>query len=244
MSNVELTGRICLSFAAGMVLLSGIARYHPKFVVFHRWMLLASALVGIIGLTVTFLLPGNSFYGRIDGSMASSGIGVVCMHLLWPNPSRRSMIVANILAVVLISGCWIPTPLPWPYSQGGWFWVAQIVASIGVSFWLYAACLLLESTQGTNKLLLYWAFLLQVVGLVSLTIGAHRVWGWVLGWDPVITWWLFAVFVNAFALWGWRKFNWDKLAVVIIGLVPTAFVWFGSWFIIRALNLVTLYASG
>ena len=245
MSSAELLGRCSLSLVAVLVVVSGALHSHFKLGAYSRWLLLTAALIGSAGLGLQITANLASIYGRWDKATAAVGISLVWTLVVWPIRSQRSAAATSILAALLLIGCWLPATPGWPrILQGGWFWLAQTTTALGVSFWLYAACLLLEPDQAPLKPILNWALLLQVAGILTLAISAQRAWGRALSWDPVECWWLFAVAMSALALWGWRQRNWRNPLVVILGLVPALLAWFGSWLIIQALHLASLYMAG
>lgn len=245
MSSAELLGRSSLSLTVALLLVSGALHSHPKLGAYCRWLLLTAALIGSAGLGFQITANLGSIYGRWDRATTAVGISLVWALVLWPSRSKRPAVAASILAALLLIGCWLPATPGWPRAiQGGWFWLAQTTTALGVSVWLYSACLALEPDQAPLKPILNWALLLQVAGVLGLAIGAQRAWGRALSWDPVECWWLFAVAMSALALWGWRQRNWRNPLVVLLGLVPALLGWFGSWFIIQALHLASLYMAG
>jgi hypothetical protein len=245
MPSVELVGRICLSFSAALILTAGIWHvYRGSSTHYHR-LTLMSALVGSIGLA--FLVSGSSgsLYGDWEGACSSVVIGLEWAVVFLPGRSKRSALAASIVSALLVAGCWLPTAPDLPRAlQGAWFISAQIMTAIGVGFWLYAACLALQSDGGPLQRIQSWAFLFQTVGALTLAIGAHQVWGQALSGDPVECWWLFAVVLSALAVWGWRQRGWDVRLTAALALAPALLAWFGSWFIIRALHLASLYVAG
>ena len=245
MFSAEYLGRYSLSLAVVLMVVSRALHSHFKLGAYSRWLLLPAALIGSAGLGLQITANLASIYGRWDRATAAVGISLVWALVVWPSRVKRPATAASVLAALLMIGCWLPaTPGGARVLFGGWFWLSQATTTLGVSLWLYAACLLLEPDQAPLKPILNWALLLQVAGILTLAIGAQRAWGRALSWDPVECWWLFAVAMSALALWGWRQRNWRNPLVVILGLVPALLAWFGSWLIIQALHLASLYMAG
>lgn len=234
-----------LSLAAVLVLTSGVLHTHPRFGRYYRWLLLASAMLGGAGLGWQVIANQSSLYGQWSGASAAVGNGLVWALLIWPGRTRRLAGAVSILAALLLIACWLPAAPGWPrVLLGGWFWLAQAATAMGVSFWLYATCLLLEPRREAIKPILNWALLLQIAGIFALAIGAQQAWGRALSWDPVECWWLFATGMSAFALWGGRQRTWPSTLVATLGLVPALLGWFGSWLLIQVLHLASLYLAG
>ncbi|MHB1356016.1 MAG: hypothetical protein ACYCZF_08575 [Anaerolineae bacterium] len=245
MFSLELGVLCSLSLAAVIVLASGTLYSHPRFGAYCHWLRIASALIASAGLVWQAITDQSSLYGRWGGASAVVGFGLVWALCIWPNPNKRVTGAASVLAALLLIAGWLPAASGWPrVFLGGWFWLAQIATAMGVSFWCYAACMLIDPKQEPFKPIVNWALLLQIVGIFALAIGAQRTWGRALSWDPVECWWLFAAAMSALALCGGRQQNWRNRLVAPLGLVPALLGWFGSWFIIQALHLASLYLAG
>ena len=245
MFSADILSRGSLSLAAALVLVSIALHSHPKFGKYYRWLLLTTALIGSADLGLQITANQGSIYGRWDRATVLVGISLVWALLLWPSRLKRPATVASILAALLLIGCWLPATPGWPRAmQGIWFWLAQAVTTLGVSLWLYAACLLLDPDQALLKPILNWALLLQAAGVFVLVIGAQRAWGRALSWDPVECWWLLTVAMSALALWIWRQRKSSNILVVLLGLVPALLGWFGSWLIVQTLHMASLYMAG
>jgi hypothetical protein len=245
MSSVDVLSRIGLSVATVLVPVYIISCGYSILRKFSRWILLISALLSTLSLVLQIISSRGVLYGRWDRATAIVGIGLIWCLFLWPSDSRRPLVAGGSLAALFLACSWLTTTPDEPLLfTGSWFWIAQAFTAFGASLWLYAGCHLFAPGESASKPSLNWALISQVAGIIGLGIGAQRAWGWAWSWDPVECWWLFAITMSALSLWGRYQRRWHYSWVVLLGLVPALTGWFGSWFIIQALNLASRYMTG